>query len=115
MARGESFGVSTKPGQSQIPAMRFGRNSEVIQVTPVRLPPGRGRLTTKPVVTASQATMTIGTVRVAFLAAKIASSPIAMMTSTFASTSSLARRGGNSPDFRQQSGIPPPPSHLRDI
>jgi len=38
---------------------------------------------TKPVVTASQATMTIGTVRVAFLAATIASSPIAMMTSTF--------------------------------
>src|SRR5882724_6140868 len=76
-------------------AKRFGKSSEVIQVTPVRLPPGRARLTTKPVVTASQALMTIGTVRVAFLAATIASSPIARMTSTFASTSSRARRGSS--------------------
>src|SRR5882757_895413 len=99
-------------------AIRFGMSSEVIQVTPVILPPGRARLATKPVVTASQAIMTIGTVGVAFLAATIASSPIAMMTSTFASTSSRARRGsspGRPPAKRYSTATSLPSEYLSSL
>jgi hypothetical protein len=89
-------------------------SSEVRQLTPVRLPPGRARLATKPVVTASQATITTGTVRVTFFAAMIASSPAAMMTSTLASTNSRAKRG-SSPAAHPRNDIPPQPPGLRCI
>ena len=54
----------------------FSMRSELSAVTPVMLPPGRGRLATKPSATGSTPTiMTMGLLLVARLAARIAGVP----------------------------------------
>ena len=58
---------------------------------PVRLPPGRARLATKPYPTASPLVKTIGIVDVAFFAARAA--PPATITSTLRPTRSAANAG----------------------
>src|SRR5262249_15591446 len=66
--------------------------------TPVIFPLGRGRLATKPLATASPApaSMTIGIVLVASLAARISLEPPVTMTSTFRRTNSAASTGRRS-------------------
>jgi hypothetical protein len=62
--------------------------------TPVTLPPGRPRLVTKPSATGSKLpTITIGMVRVAAMAARVAPEPPAMMASQRSATSSRASTG----------------------
>jgi len=61
--------------------------------TPVMLPPGRAKLATKPALTGSPASMTMGIVVVVCWAARVASVLGAMMTSTWSRTNSAARSG----------------------
>ena len=84
----DTFGSTCFTSSSRLPASVLLRS-----VVPVMLPPGRARLVTKPLATGSFATaMTIGIVRVAFLAARVAWLPATMMMATLRSTSSLASR-----------------------
>src|ERR1044071_2138430 len=68
--------------------MRFGTISAVMKLIPVRLPPGRGMLETKPAVTGSTPlTNTMGTVGVARLAATAEETGVATRMSIFDSRS----------------------------
>ena len=72
----------------------FGVRSPERFDTPVTLPPGRARLATRPLPTGSPAPgVTIGTLAVAFFAARAAGVPDARIASGLASSSSAARRG----------------------
>ena len=76
---------------------RFGATSTLKVVTPVRLPPGRLRLATRPNLTGSPAvTKTIGIVAVAALAASAAGVVVAAITVTFRRTKSAANSGSRS-------------------
>jgi hypothetical protein len=70
---------------------------------PVMLPPGRAKLTIRPVATGSalRLGMTIGIVPVASLAAKLAGEPDATIKSTFSATSSAASSGSRSLRFSE--------------
>jgi len=68
---------------------------------PVRLPPGRARLATRPLETGSAGpAKTMGMVLVACLAARAACVFAATMTSTLSATSSAARAGNRSSGFK---------------
>jgi len=77
---------------------RFATNSVVKILIPVRLPPGRARLATRPSRTGSSATTkTMGIVVVAALAAKAERGPpVAAMTATCRRTNSAASAGSRS-------------------
>src|SRR5262249_12006376 len=83
---------------------RFATNSPVRKLTPVRLPPGRDRLATKPRLTGSSLMLkTIGIVEVAPLSAKTAAGPpTAVMTVTCRRTRSAANSGSRSIRFSAQ-------------
>src|SRR5262245_51155979 len=75
-------------------SMRLAFTSGKEKVEPVTLAPGRARLCTRPVATASPAIATmIGMVVVAAFAARAPGEPCVRMTSTFRRTSSAARIG----------------------
>ena len=77
---------------------RFGVNSSVSKLTPVRLPPGRAKLATKPNSTRSPPSLkTIGIVEVApFSASAVGGPPVETITSTLRLTSSAAKAGSRS-------------------
>ena len=78
--------------------IRFPSSSNVKMLTPVRLPPGRLRLSTSPIVAGSPPTEnTMGTVAVAAFAAKAEGSPpVAISTSIPRLNRSLASSGKRS-------------------
>ena len=72
----------------------FPSRSGATELSPVRLPPGRARLGTRPVPIGSPtATMTSGTVVVAFFTASAAEMPAVTIASTFAAMSSATNTG----------------------
>src|SRR6516165_9252525 len=76
---------------------RFAANSPLKKLIPVRLPPGRARLATRPSLTGSWATIkAIGIVVVAALAAGAAVVALAAITVTCRRTSSAANSGSRS-------------------
>src|SRR5262245_28013893 len=76
---------------------RFAANSTAKKLTPVRLPPGRARLVTRPSLTGSSATTkTIGIVAVAALAAKVEGKPPVAITATRRCANSAASAGSRS-------------------
>jgi hypothetical protein len=73
---------------------RFATNSALRKLTPVRLPPGRARLDTRPNFTGSSPrTNATGIVEVAALAANIAGKPDVTITAAWRRTRSPARSG----------------------
>jgi hypothetical protein len=83
---------------------RLGVNSSMRKLTPVRLPPGRARLATRPAATGSPPIMeTIGIVEVAlFAASDERSPPLAAIPSTLRPTGSAANAGRRSWRFSAQ-------------
>jgi hypothetical protein len=82
---------------SESSSNRFDIRSVVISLMPVRLPPGRAKLATKPVPTGSPTPVkTIGIVEVALFAACAAGVPPATITSTLRPTRSAAIAGNRS-------------------
>src|SRR5437867_3308141 len=78
-------------------SIRLPESSGEMRVSPVRLPPGRARLVTKPEATGSATTvMTTGMVLVACATARMAGVEPTTMTSTLRRTSSAARPGRRS-------------------
>ena len=76
---------------------RLPRTSAPIEVVPVTLPPGRAKLATKPLRTASLVlTMTMGMTLVALVAADAASLPTTAMSSTLSRMSSPTSSGKRS-------------------
>ena len=86
------------PGTTSLSSSsRFPSSSWTIVVEPVTFPPGRARLATSPVPTASPATaMTIGIVFVACLAARAPGVPAVTIASTLILTRSETRAGKRS-------------------
>ena len=79
----------------------FRRHLSRKQLTPVKLPPGRARLVTRPSLTGSSGTRkTIGIVGVAALAANAAGGPIAAIATTGRRASSAASAGSRPIDCR---------------
>jgi len=75
----------------------LGISSLAMTLTPVRFPPGRARLATRPSLTGSPPPKkTIGVVEVALFAARIAVALAAAITSTLRPTSSAANAGSRS-------------------
>ena len=92
MATCESLGMTSRRSSSRLPS-----RSGAIELSPVMFPPGRARLGTIPVPTGSPtATMTRGTVDVAFLTASAAGVPAVTITSTFAASNSAMSAGKRS-------------------
>src|SRR5215510_11454842 len=82
-----------------------------MKATPVRLPPGRARLETRPVRSGNAVRLkTIGMVVVACFAARLAGVPAVQMTSTLSSTSARASRSSRGVTLcpaRLDSDVPP--------
>jgi hypothetical protein len=75
-------------------SMRFAVTSELKTLTPVRLPPGRDRLGTKPSRTGSSPVgKTMGIIVVAALAARVDGVPAVAITATPRRTKSVASPG----------------------
>jgi hypothetical protein len=94
-----STATQAAPGtSSRKSSSRFAANSLLRKLTPVRLPPGRARLATRPSLTGSSATLkTIGIVVVAALAASAEDQPpVAVIRETRRRTSSAASAGSRS-------------------
>ena len=76
---------------------RFGTRSTFKVAMPVRLPPGRLRLATRPIATGSVPTeKTMGMVVVAAFAARVAERPLVIITATRRRTRSAASAGNRS-------------------
>ena len=89
MATCESAGTTSRRSWSRLPS-----RSGAIELNPVRLPPGRARLGTRPVPTGSPtATMTSGTTVVAFFTASDAGVPAVTITSTLSAIRSRTSPG----------------------
>src|SRR6516165_7140553 len=87
-----ALGTSSRSSSS-----RFATNSELKKLIPVRLPPGRARLATRPNLTGSSAAAkTMGIVVVAALAANVAAVLGTTMTATCRRTNSSASTGSRS-------------------
>src|SRR5215472_10020071 len=81
---------------SEISSSRLGISSTLIRLTPVRLPPGRARLGTRPRSTGSPTLKACGIVEVALFAASAEGSPSAAITSTIRPTKSVTNEGSRS-------------------
>src|SRR5262249_53260762 len=96
--------MRTAPGTSSCnSSSRFAASSTAKKLTPVRLPPGRARLATRPSFTGSSPILnTIGLVAVAALACNAVCEPQAAITETPRRTSSPASTGSRSVWFSAQ-------------
>ena len=93
-----STAIRLAPGtSSNKSSSRFAANSPARKLIPVRLPPGRARLATRPRTTGSSpTTKTMGIVVVAAFAANTEGNPAVAITATGRCTNSLASVGSRS-------------------
>ena len=93
-----AVGTSSRKSSS-----RFAVNSPATKLTPVKLPPGRARLATRPSLTGSSLTLkTIGIVVVALAAARVVAFPMVTSTATCRRANSATSSGNRSISFSAQ-------------